>query len=102
MAGLENQRFDVVLSTPSQAAPCKGTNCGCTDEVCHSHECLAEHAAAIAGGTFVKQQAAVTELKRWFMNPETGMLVQTVRGPWVRYVDVMEALAAFEAKKEGA
>lgn len=50
----------------------------------------------------VEQQAGVvTELedvKRWFMNPETGMLVQTERGPWVRYVDV---LAAFEAKKAG-
>lgn len=48
------------------------------------------------------QAGVVTELedvKRWFMNQETGMLVQTERGPWVRYVDV---LAAFEAKKAGA
>lgn len=34
--------------------PCKGMNCGCTDGVNHSAECQAEHAAAIAGGRFVK------------------------------------------------
>jgi hypothetical protein len=34
--------------------PCKGMNCGCTDGVSHSSECRAEHAAAVAGGRFVK------------------------------------------------
>lgn len=33
---------------------CKGMNCGATDGVNHSLECQAEHAAAIAGGVFVK------------------------------------------------
>ena len=32
---------------------CKGMNCGCTDGRSHSLECLAELAAAIAGGMFV-------------------------------------------------
>lgn len=35
-------------------SPCKGMNCGCADGVSHSLECHAEHAAAIAGGYFVK------------------------------------------------
>ena len=39
---------------PLRLAPCKGMNCGCTDGVNHSVECQAEHAAAIAGGRFVK------------------------------------------------
>jgi hypothetical protein len=30
-------------------------NCGCTDGESHSLECHAEHAAAIAGGVFVKE-----------------------------------------------
>lgn len=35
-------------------SPCKGMNCGCTDGFSHSLECQAEHAAAVAGGHFVK------------------------------------------------
>ena len=34
---------------------CKGMNCGCTDGRSHSLECLAELAAAIAGGVFVQE-----------------------------------------------
>lgn len=34
--------------------PCKGMNCGATDGRSHSPECEAEHAAAIAGGVFLK------------------------------------------------
>lgn len=34
--------------------PCKGMNCGTTTGTDHSLECQAEHAAAIAGGRFVK------------------------------------------------
>lgn len=37
--------------------PCKGLNCGATDGVSHSAECQAEHAAAVAGGTFVPAAA---------------------------------------------
>jgi hypothetical protein len=37
---------------------CRGMNCGATDGVSHSLECQAEHAAAIAGGRFVKDAAA--------------------------------------------
>jgi len=39
---------------PVVTPPCKGMNCGCTNGVDHSLECHAEHAAAIAGGQFVK------------------------------------------------
>lgn len=39
--------------------PCKGMNCGITrTDQEHSLECQAEHAAAIAGGRFVKGEAA--------------------------------------------
>ncbi len=38
--------------------PCKGMHCGCTDGINHSLECQAEHAAAIAGGKFVKAAPA--------------------------------------------
>ena len=41
------------VAPPVQTAPCKGMNCGCTDGVSHSLECHAEHAAAVAGGSFV-------------------------------------------------
>jgi hypothetical protein len=37
---------------------CKGMNCGCTDGRSHSLECLAELAAAIAGGVFVQEVLA--------------------------------------------
>jgi hypothetical protein len=43
---------------PVVTAPCKGMNCGCTDGLSHSLECQAEHAAAIAGGVFVKAEQA--------------------------------------------
>lgn len=33
---------------------CAGLNCTSTDGTNHSPECLAEHAAAVAGGRFVK------------------------------------------------
>lgn len=33
--------------------PCKGMNCGCTDGRSHPPECEAQHAATVAGGTFV-------------------------------------------------
>lgn len=41
---------------PAQEAqpPCAGMNCGSTDGKTHSAECYAEHAAAVAGGRFVK------------------------------------------------
>jgi len=41
--------------------PCKGLNCGCTDGVSHSLECHAQHAAAIAGGVFMKAAKPETE-----------------------------------------
>jgi hypothetical protein len=41
--------------------PCKGMNCGCTDGRSHSLECLAELAAAIAGGVFVQEALAQPE-----------------------------------------
>jgi hypothetical protein len=47
----ECKRRLAALASP--AAPCKGMNCGATDGRNHSPECEAEHAAAIAGGTFV-------------------------------------------------
>jgi hypothetical protein len=43
---------------------CKGMNCGCTDGRSHSLECLAELAAAIAGGVFVQEVLAQPEQER--------------------------------------
>lgn len=40
---------------------CKGMNCGCTDGVGHSVECRAEHAAALAGGWFMKTDVTPEE-----------------------------------------
>ncbi len=49
--------------TPREAIePCHGMNCGCTDSRSHSPECEAGHAAAIAGGQFVKGAVAVVRL----------------------------------------
>lgn len=42
---------------------CKGLNCTSTDGRNHSLECEAQHAAAIAGGVFVKQDYAALELR---------------------------------------
>ena len=47
----------------TQLPACKGMNCGCTDGRSHSLECQAEHAAAIAGGVFVKRETASLEAK---------------------------------------
>jgi hypothetical protein len=56
-----------ISATPSRPVaarvgpPCAGMNCGCTDGRSHSPECHAEHAAAIAGGVFVKCTDAITD-----------------------------------------
>ena len=39
--------------------PCKGMNCNSTNGLNHSPECEAEHAAAIAGGRFIKSPAMI-------------------------------------------
>jgi hypothetical protein len=89
---------------PSQAAPCKGMNCGRTDGVNHSLECQAEHAAAITGGTFVKQQAAVTELVERLTQELGWHSVQCIKtgDPTLStsLVATIEAIAAY-AKKAG-
>ncbi len=41
----------------AKPTPCAGSNCGTTTAQ-HSRECIAEHAAAVAGGRFVKVPAA--------------------------------------------
>ena len=54
---MENIRLaaaEVPNGEPISLTACKGMNCGCTDGASHSLECQAEHAAAIAGGSFVK------------------------------------------------
>lgn len=51
---------------------CAGMNCGTTDGN-HSPECLAEHAAAVAGGRFVKGKDANQEVMVRFC-PECGSL----------------------------
>jgi hypothetical protein len=48
-----------LIHKATHTAPCKGTNCSMNgmNGLDHSPECNAEHAAAIAGGKFVKQEA---------------------------------------------
>lgn len=48
---------------PKDVEPCKGMNCGTTTND-HSLECHAEHAAAIAGGMFVKEVTDNTGLQK--------------------------------------
>ena len=45
--------------------PCKGMNCGCTDGRSHSLECLAELAAAIAGGMFFPSVYTTPPKRPW-------------------------------------
>jgi hypothetical protein len=47
--------FDPIKPAAGTYPPCTGMNCGATDGVSHSPECRAEHAAAAAGGKFVKR-----------------------------------------------
>jgi hypothetical protein len=59
----EGWQARAALSTPpaavAQPTPCAGSNCGTTTAQ-HSRECIAEHAAAVAGGRFVKVQPVAT------------------------------------------
>ena len=48
IAALKSEIKVLKLSLP-KCPPCKGTNCGCTDGVSHSSECLAQHVAVITG-----------------------------------------------------
>ena len=51
---------------PREHPPCKGMNCGITrTDQQHSIECEAEHAAAIAGGRFVKPEQPEPEPVAW-------------------------------------
>jgi len=50
----EAKRWDAIKSAEQRG--CKGKNCGCTDGVSHSEECLAEHAATIDQAVRPEQQ----------------------------------------------
>jgi len=63
------------VQEPVTYPPCKGMNCGCTDGVSHSAECQAEHAAAIAGGQFVKLEPTPPAAQRQRAVPEGYALV---------------------------
>lgn len=39
------------LAVAGRIAPCKGKNCGCTDSISHSPECMAEHEQALKSGS---------------------------------------------------
>jgi hypothetical protein len=51
--GLPPSSFDPDDGESETPTPCAGTACGTTTAQ-HSRECIAEHAAAVAGGRFVK------------------------------------------------
>ena len=59
IAVLEAALVEPQPAAPGTYSPCAGMNCGCTDGFSHSLECQAEHAAAIAGGRFVKAADAM-------------------------------------------
>ena len=71
------------------AAPCAGMNCGATDGVSHSPECCAEHAAALAGGRFVKDEPA-----------DVARLATTKAAVAVRSIPVGAVRAAPEAPEQ--
>lgn len=62
------------LSPERANGPCQGMNCGISpgSGQPHSRECLAQHAAAIAGGTFFKHEACSDNTRkrreRWVSN----------------------------------
>lgn len=58
---------------------CAGMNCQSTDGTNHSPECRAEHAAAVAGGRFVKEKDANQEVMVRFC-PECGSLGEVPAG----------------------
>ncbi len=51
---------DHVVDANKMPTPCAGMSCGTTTAQ-HSRECIAEHAAAVAGGRFVKAPDDVSE-----------------------------------------
>ena len=51
----EAKQWDAIKSAEQRG--CKGKNCGCTDGVSHSEECLAEHAATIDQAVSAEQQS---------------------------------------------
>jgi len=55
---------------------CKGMNCGATEGILHSAECQAEHAAALAGGVFIKQPVGDVPMR------ERAEMSAHTPGPW--------------------
>jgi len=60
----ESHMQDCIVSELEKLWPamCKGLNCGCTDGRSHSPECDAQHAAVIAGGTFLSDAPAAPQV----------------------------------------
>lgn len=83
LADFEPQMYEAItvikaaLAQPEQEPvahpPCKGMNCGITrTDQEHSIECQAEHAAAIAGGQFVKPE----------QEPKCGAIIEVFGKDW--------------------
>lgn len=64
--------FDATLHSTFTTDPCNGMNCGCTDGVSHSPECMAETAATYAGGWFVKGRKKPEGARGTETQPTTG------------------------------
>lgn len=81
----ETTPAEIHTCSPQSSAiqKCKGMNCGATDGRAHSPECEAEHAAAIAGGRFVKEAPSV-EPDAWMVRQQQidhrGRFAEF--GPW--------------------
>lgn len=91
-----------VNATPSApVTQCKGTNCPSTDGQNHSPECRAEHAAAVAGGRFVKvangneREAFETWIGNLEGHPFAGQFANLMWKAW-------QARAALSASTEAA
>lgn len=78
--------------TAAPLPPCKGMNCGTTDFSKHSPECEAQHAAAIAGGYFVKLHSHA-----WIVETNTDLTEGRGRQQ-ITHVAAQEATAARLAK----
>ncbi|WP_431018199.1 hypothetical protein [Burkholderia gladioli] len=107
--------FSLIHGDPSAAqavaadgAACKGKNCGATDGVSHSPECLAEHEAAVSGAVAADGEA--TDERAMFsyhddtMNTGVGIFCQPGDRPaprWLlKFEDADRGVSIYESERE--
>jgi Lar family restriction alleviation protein len=91
----------------AEGRQCKGMNCGATDGISHSLECHAEHAAAIAGGEFAKDDTrpapvnkavALTDEQREVIGEAINLFARGWQAKQIGVLNALLAAAPAEAK----